>query len=407
MKNQTLSHGGKTLLLTLGSTPQVVTETLYALATADPPWIPDRIILATTEHGARLFRKGRAAPEREPIAPLLGSQGMLARMVQQLGLPLSLDCVEVAVPLERDGTPIEDIRTEDETSAFAESLLKIVSEVTLHPDSELHVSLAGGRKTMSFIAGQIMSIFGRHADHLSHVLVEPRELERQDSFWWPGDGSIGSDAARIQLYRVPYLRARAWLDPDHLLDVGTGFSSAVSLASQSLGRLHVEIDLPGGCLNTCGRKIELGPQQLATLALIAIAAKRGVQLETVTDWDPDDRKRRGFSMGGDRYLAHRIWSFLYYGCDLAKIYDDGPITQFTVFDGFVSRLADSFSINDHVASPFSRLRQELFEELPPALAERIVASKGFSTLLDPMDVTIVGPSELSDHIDWPSEIVPR
>lgn len=407
MPSRSPPQGDKVLLLTLGSTPQVVTETLYALATADPPWIPDRIILATTDHGARLFREGRASTERTPIAPLLGDEGMLAHMVKACSFPVSIDRVEVVVPKCPDGLPISDIRTAHETMAFAEELLAIVAEVTSIPGSELHVSLAGGRKTMSFIAGQVMSIFGRKQDQLSHVLIEPKELEWQDSFWWPGDGSPNSETARIGLYLVPYLRARAWLDPGHVMQVSPGFRKAVEMANESLGHLPVTIDLVGGHIAVCGQEIELGAQQLATLALIAIAAKRGVVLQTVTDWRPDDRKVRGLTLGGNLELAHRLWVFLYNCCCLDATYDGGPVVHFGRFDEALARTLKDFSVDDRVASPLSRMRQELGQELPPALAEKIIAPKALSTLLDPGDIAIIGPVDLADHDDWPDEMVSK
>lgn len=401
---QALASGSKVLLLTLGSTPQVVTETLYALVTADPPWIPDRIVLATTAYGKRLFEQGRVIEGRHDIAPLLGKDGMLSRLINSIGLPQSLTDAEIVVPADKTGQPIMDIRTEDETEAFAEALLKTVAKITAMPGSELHISLAGGRKTMSFIAGQVMSIFGRKRDHLSHVRVEPSELERQDSFWWPGDGSPNSEHAQIELYSVPYLRARAWVDPDEVMNASRGFAAAVQVASHSLGQVHVTLDLAAGHLVVLGDPIELGATQLATLALIAIARKRGATVDVVKDWHPKDRKLRGFALNNDRDMAHRLWCFLYTSCNLRDAYEDGPVVNFIPFDNKADEHLAKFSLSDKVAAPFSRLRQELSEELPPALAERIIAPKGFATALDPSEITILGPAELADHPAWPPEM---
>jgi len=393
------------LLLTLGSTPQVVTETIHALITQDPPWIPDRIVLATTDHGARLFREGRSIEGRRSIEPLLGPDGMIARLAEQFGVDLPSGCIEVEVPLGNGGHPIEDIRTEDETKSFAECLLRIVSGVTATAGTELHVSLAGGRKTMSFIAGQIMSMFGRHQDHLSHVLVEPQALEREDGFWWPGDSSPGSDEACVKLYLVPFFRARAWLDPARLVDVSPGYALTVDMANQSLGRVHTEIDLSENTLHMCGRTIELGAQQLAALSLIFIAAKRALPLESVLGWCSTDGKRRGLAMSGDRKTTHRLWAFLNSCCRLQKIYEGDLVVHFASFDQKVAELAEKFSVDDHMASPLSRLRQELEDKLPAALAERVVSARGFATFLDPADITIFGPADLADHPEWPPELL--
>ncbi|RNJ61820.1 MAG: TIGR02584 family CRISPR-associated protein [Porphyrobacter sp. IPPAS B-1204] len=404
MPTRNLPSGEKVLLLTLGSTPQVVTETIYALAKGEPAWIPDRIILATTDYGQRLFNEGRPAGDRNPIAPLLGSDGMLARMIAACNFPISLDQVEVVVPRCQNGVPIIDIRDAEETLAFAEALLAIVSEVTSDPASQLHVSLAGGRKTMSFVAGQVLSILGRQHDHLSHVLIEPRELEWQDSFWWPDDSSAGSDGAKINLCIVPYLRARAWLDPAQVVQVSPGYSKAVEIANQSLGHVPVTLDLVAGHLEVCGVQIELGAQQLATLALIFIATKRGLPLTTTTDWRSDDRKARAFKLGEDIDGANQLWGFFYHCCILGQIYEGGPVVHFGPFDSALTRYLDDFSYNDRVASPLSRMRQELSEELPPALAEKIITPRGLATLIEPADITILGPADLADHEMWPIEL---
>jgi CRISPR-associated protein (TIGR02584 family) len=405
--NKESGRPNRVLLLTLGSTPQVVTETLFALATGTEPWVPNRIILATTEHGATLFRDGRHAERSRSISPLLGTDGMLFRLAAQLGFSLNPDQVELRVPMGLDGVPIDDIRTEAETRAFAEELHSTVASLTADLESELHVSLAGGRKTMSFIAGQVMSIFGRSQDHLSHVLVEPKELEWNDSFWWPGDGSPGSEDAIVQLYRVPYLRARAWLNPKQIMDVSPGFANAVDMADQSLGRPAMIIDLVQHELEVCGQKIELGAQQLASIALIAIAAKRGVLVETVVNWNPDDRKVRGLTIGGDREAAHRLWGFLYQCCNLDAIYDGNHILHFEAFDRSMEECLKGFSVDDRVASPMSRMRKELADELPPVLADRILAPRGLATLIDPQDITIVAPAVLRTHPDWPAELSVR
>lgn len=58
-----------------------------------------------------------------------------------------------------------------------------------------------------------------------------------------------------------------------------------------------------------------------------------------------------------------------------------------------------------MASPLSRLRQELEDKLPAALAERVVSARGFATFLDPADITIFGPADLADHPEWPPELL--
>ena len=65
-----------------------------------------------------------------------------------------------------------DIRSPEDNLSAADQVAKLIRELTNDPDRQLHVSLAGGRKTMSFYLGYALSIFGRDDDRLSHVLVD-------------------------------------------------------------------------------------------------------------------------------------------------------------------------------------------------------------------------------------------
>ena len=55
---------------------------------------------------------------------------------------------------------------------------------TLDDDTQLMVSIAGGRKTMGYYAGYALTLFGRHQDQLSHVLVS-EEFEGNRDFFFP------------------------------------------------------------------------------------------------------------------------------------------------------------------------------------------------------------------------------
>ena len=74
------------LLITAGETPQLVTETVYALLKREPqPWIPDEILIATTARGAEVFEHGREG--KLPLPPLLSSKGRLKQLYADLRLP--------------------------------------------------------------------------------------------------------------------------------------------------------------------------------------------------------------------------------------------------------------------------------------------------------------------------------
>src|SRR5207237_3833730 len=84
-----------------------------------------------------------------------------------------------------DGRMLDDIRTVDDNSYAANQICEIVRELTRDPDTRLHASAAGGRKTMSIYLTAAMQLFGRVQDRLSHVLVsEPFEMN-QEFFYIP------------------------------------------------------------------------------------------------------------------------------------------------------------------------------------------------------------------------------
>lgn len=397
----------KTLIFTTGETPQVVTETLWALARRDPPWLPDRILLATTARGAEVYRNGRS-DARGALPPLLGAGGRLAELWRTLAPGRPLPEPEVLVPESPHGA-IEDLRTEAEVEAFAETLLAAVAGVTAGQEGELHLSLAGGRKTMSFLAGQVLSLLARPHDVLSHVLIEPASLEFRPDFWWPGDGSPGADAAVVRLHQVPFLRARAWVDPKAVLEgpEAGGFRAAIARANVGLGDPDVVLDLATCRVEAGGLSVTLTPREAAALALVFVAAKRGAQLDSYK------AGRKTLPMLGDEdpEAARRLWAWLVAATDLPAILrgdrveeDDGHVPPHRFLAHQIDRLAADCTYSGAIGPGISRARERLRNAFSPALADRILTSKPPSTRLPPGRITVRGPAALATHPDRPPEV---
>ena len=220
------------LLCVIGRTPQIVTETVYALAT-DPAWdgwIPDEIRVITTSVGRRtmanrLFgdaddgdqtgnggRPAAAADDNDQFARLL-------KRIEQPRIEFTPDHIEVVK--DDDKRELDDLRTREDNAIMADAIVKRIRKLTSYVNTDLHVSLAGGRKTMGFFAGYALSIFGRQQDRLSHVLVDP-PYESHPDFFFPTveskilerDGSPvmvdgkPADArdATVTLARIPFAR---------------------------------------------------------------------------------------------------------------------------------------------------------------------------------------------------------
>ncbi len=63
MTNSDNRHPRRILLAATGLTPQVITETLYALATAEMPFVPTEVHLVTTATGAENARLNLLLPK--------------------------------------------------------------------------------------------------------------------------------------------------------------------------------------------------------------------------------------------------------------------------------------------------------------------------------------------------------
>lgn len=199
------------LLCVPGYSPQVVTLALYALSIAsDPVFVPTEIHAITTAEGA----------ERLNLGLLQLEEGQFFRLCKDYNIdPNSIifDQSTVHVVTDSEGRPLKDVRTSDDNSAVADSIMEVVRELANDPDCAIHASIAGGRKTVGFYVGYALSLFGRPQDRLSHVLVSA-PFEAHWEFWYPPpkekvifapDNRLYSTKdARISLAYIPFVRLR-------------------------------------------------------------------------------------------------------------------------------------------------------------------------------------------------------
>jgi CRISPR-associated protein NE0113 (Cas_NE0113) len=140
------------LLAVTGLTPQIVTETLYALAVERRLWVPTEIRIITTRRGA-----DKAA------RTLLSEKGWVHRLRQDYGLPaIRFGVEDIHVITGPKGVPLDDILDEADNAAVADFITEEVRKITADPDASLHVSIAGGRKTMGFTSATRCRCSGAH-----------------------------------------------------------------------------------------------------------------------------------------------------------------------------------------------------------------------------------------------------
>ncbi len=257
------------LLAVTGLSPQVVTETLYALVRQTPfPFVPTEIHLITTADGA----------ERARLALLSDEPGWFHRLRQDFSLPgIAFDEQSIHIIRTPDGRPLSDIRSPADNLLCADRITDLVREFSSDPTSALHVSISGGRKTMGFFLGYALSLFGRAQDRLSHVLVsEP--FENSWNFFYPtpyenviqtSDNKL-ADArnAEIGLAEIPFVALREGL-PDALLDGTASFEATICAARAAINSPRLEIDLVTREIRAAGKRFKLPPAELALLTIFA------------------------------------------------------------------------------------------------------------------------------------------
>lgn len=208
------------LLAVTGLSPQVITETLYAIHRTNRR--VDAIHIITTREG------------KEKINALLfgGGQGKYYAFLSEYGISKSsIQFHQDHIHVVRDefGNEISDIRNEFDNERFLKKCLDLAFRFTGDPDTSVFFSVAGGRKTMSACLSLSAQLYGRPRDRLYHVLVSP-EFESNRDFFYP---PLKSEHIRlkdkngeefyketkyacINLVNIPFVSIREHLSQDDL-----------------------------------------------------------------------------------------------------------------------------------------------------------------------------------------------
>ncbi len=267
------------LLCATGRYPQVITETLYALIT-QRQFVPTEIHALGT------------VPAKEGILrDLLTENSPYHALCQEFGLEGKIrfdeGCIHtIASP---DGRELDDILYPEEISIMADVAVDIIRSLCQDADSCLHVSIAGGRKTLSFIVGYALSLFARPQDILSHVLV-PGGYEYNRDFFYPSQQQqdltrwnaetketepLLARDANIMLADIPLVHLRSNL-PANFLTTGT-YSQTVSAIQYSLKNpATMQFNLEESTIVCDEETIDLQPAPFIMLLWLAVRKKKGL-----------------------------------------------------------------------------------------------------------------------------------
>jgi CRISPR-associated protein (TIGR02584 family) len=286
-------HPRRILLMVTGRTPQVVTETLYALSVKrDPPFIPTEVHLVTTAEGAQDARLALLAPEAGRFHGLCNDYSLSG---------IGFTPEQIHLIRDTDGRPVEDIRSKAEHEACADLITEQVRAFTADDNAALHVSLAGGRKTMTYYLGNALTLFGRPQDRLSHVLVPP-PFESNPEFFYPTaydrplysnrlERWLDAKDAEVTLADIPFVRLRNSL-PSRFKNLEEGqasFTEVVSAMQQAFEPPAVTVDFrEKGLYLADGRFVALSG---ADLAFYAWLARRALNRTPAVRIPSKDRRR--------------------------------------------------------------------------------------------------------------------
>jgi CRISPR-associated protein (TIGR02584 family) len=259
------------LLATIGLVPQVVTETVYALATEpEAAFVPTDVHIITTNEGAHRVR----------LALLDPRDGKWRLLAADLGMPSlagALQPENIHIIKDRNGETLDDIVDLDQNAAAADTITRIVADLTRDPDAALYVSIAGGRKTMGFLLGYALSLFGRAQDRLSHILVDS-PFEQHPEFFYPPNPPrvlfdrqqrpVSTADARLHLAEIPMVRLRHGL-PQAMLAGEVSYSETVQSLSEQFHPPSLRISLIDRTVQCQGRPIPLSDILIAWYALFA------------------------------------------------------------------------------------------------------------------------------------------
>ena len=266
------------LVSAMGTSPAVLTNMVWGLAHQKHSIVPDEIVVFITKSGKelliqKLFDEGvwneiRSNLKREKI---------------EIDGKLVFGATSIRVIPDAEGNEIEDLRTGDDNLRAADFMLSQLRQYTEDSETELHVSIAGGRKTMSALLFSCMTLLGRECDKVYHVLL-PQDLEQgaTPEFFYPEPGKtfVSKGATKklkakqitTELFEVPFVRMRGWYQ-EKFNAIPPSYRTLVARIQEVVPPAvvypEIEIDAWNGWATLNGQQVPMSRPCFAMLLLLA------------------------------------------------------------------------------------------------------------------------------------------
>lgn len=264
------------LLAVVGLSPQVITETLFALHQSKKT--VDAIHVITTRDGKEIL-----------YATLLsGEKGRYYQYLDEYGIdPTLIDFSHrnIHVISDESGVEISDIGIEIDNERFLKKCLELSFKFTRTLDTAVFFSVAGGRKTMSSCLSLAAQIYGRPQDRLYHVLVSPEFESSRDFYYSPKQSKPielrdhqgnpffkETKYAEVKLIHMPFFSIREQLSDDLLRKPTDPGTLMLSLIKEETHLLKVNLISRKIIYKTI--EVDLMPARMALYAFFALQKKQ-------------------------------------------------------------------------------------------------------------------------------------
>lgn len=282
-----MKSGNRIVLITgMGTSPAVLTETVWALAHQKPPVVPDEVVVITTSSGKKGLVDTLLAGRNSVWDKL---KAALCKENIKVDGKLVFTENSIEVMLDSGKHELSDLRNSSENLDSADFMLRTLRSYTEDPSTTVLCSIAGGRKTMSALLFSCMSLLGREGDKVYHVLIPPEyDCGMYPPFYFPQKGvthelldrgknptgkKIRSSDIGIELFDVPYVRIRGWFQekfktpPPSYRTLVEKVQAVAPPAALPLPA--ISLDAATGVLKIGGNQCKLSDTCFALLLLIA------------------------------------------------------------------------------------------------------------------------------------------
>ncbi len=240
----------------LGTNPQIVTESIFAIINNDPTNTPTHIYVMSTSVGIKRCKEKLIDDE------------WLNKLYEHFNLECPDFTLEHCITFkDNDENPLEDIRTNQDSEDAADTIFNKIAEWCEAKNGQLHLSVGGGRKSLDLHAGLAMNICSRQVDRMSQVLVSDPRIENNPDFFFPSQPlkqkikTFNGDIVDVReisvdLIHIDYIRLRGNL-PKNTFCSGKSRLEIIAMGRRIFEKQTLEIDYPKSSIVASGIHIKM------------------------------------------------------------------------------------------------------------------------------------------------------